>query len=145
MNERIVEMTGSIAGDIITLVKTILDTNDLRNSALRKDVQMKVRKQENPVIDLIFDDYLSYIEAGRKPRTGKMPRLSDLRDWAVKKGIPADNGTLFLLARSIRKNGIAARPILAVLEEELEKRFRLQWADKLFECIANEIGGNLLN
>ncbi|MDR1809454.1 MAG: hypothetical protein LBR34_03490 [Prevotella sp.] len=139
MNKRIKQLTESIAADIFTLARNILDANDLRNSALKRDMQVKVRRQENPVIDVVFNDYLHYIEAGRKPRTGRMPRLSALRDWALEKGIPADNATLFLLARSIWYNGATPRPILASLEEEIGKRFSAQWSDKLFECIVQEV------
>ena len=139
MNAPIAKITESIANDIMLLVQTVMGENGLSNSVLNGDVQVEVRNYESPVIDYIFDDYLTYIETGRKPCSGKMPQISSLRDWAIKKGIPADNSTLFLISRSIWRKGITSRPILATLEEEIEKNFMMQWADKLFDVIVKEL------
>ncbi|GAB6011054.1 hypothetical protein [Viscerimonas tarda] len=139
MNAPTLKVVESIVRDIMDLVQTIMNANDLRESALNKDTQLKIREQGNPVIDIIFNDYLSYLETGRRARSGKMPRISDLRDWALKKGIPTDNSALFLIARSIWQKGLTARPILAVLEEEIEKSFMHQWADSLFEALVGEL------
>jgi hypothetical protein len=139
MNKQAEILIQSIANDILMLTQNVLNAADLRNSALNKELQVKVHKWNNPVIDVLFNDYLNYIETGRKPRTGKMPRLSDLHRWAIEKKIPTDNNTLFLLARSIWEAGIPARPVLATLEDEISKHFQTKWAGELVECIAKEI------
>lgn len=139
MNEAIVKVLNSIAEDILSLVHLILDENGLKNSALKDEARCTVEASGNPVFTILFNDYVDYIENGRKPDSAVAPPISDLRDWALRKGIPATNDVLYAIAETIRKQGMAPRPILAMLEEEIEKSFENEWADELFEAIIREI------
>ncbi len=150
MTKGIEKVIENIANDVLTLAKTIvgeeLSANKssnkgiLKNSALQNDIQVKVvEMQGQVVIETMFNNYLNYIEQGRKPRSGKQPPIDALREWALSRGIPTDNSTLFLIGRAIWRDGLQARPILATLEEKIEEQFEDQWADLLFESITDEL------
>lgn len=132
----------TIANEILTLAHTLMESPEmgLRQSALNRDVRVVVSSYENPVvIETVFNDYIDYIEQGRKPMTGKQPPIDALRDWALAHGIATDNSTLFLISRAIWRNGYEARPILATLEQEIDERWESEWADMIFEEIMNQL------
>ncbi|PXV69209.1 hypothetical protein CLV62_101478 [Dysgonomonas alginatilytica] len=139
MNESMEKVLNSIAEDILSLAHLILDENGLKNSALKEDVRCTVEASGNPVFTILFNDYIDYIEGGRKSDSGIAPPISELRDWAQRKGIPATNDVLYAIAETIRKQGMAPRPILAMLEQEIDKSFENEWADQLFDAIIKEI------
>lgn len=139
MTDATMRVLNSIAEDILSLSHLILDENGLQNSALKDDVRCTVEASDNAVIRILFNDYIDYLENGRKPNSGEVPPISDLREWAQRKGIPATNDVLYAIAETIKKQGMAARPILARLEEQIEKSFSKEWADQLFEVIVEEL------
>jgi len=140
MKEDIAQVMEAIAGDVLKLACIILEKNGLKDSNLYNDVRVNIRQTENPiVIETLFDSYIDYLEQGRKPMTGKQPPIDTLRDWALSRGIPADNSTLFLISRAIWRNGQQGRPILSVLEEEIEKAFEEEWSDRIFKAITDEL------
>jgi len=139
MTPVLIKVVEAIAQDVLTLVHLILDENGVGDSLINEAVEVKVDQCDNPVIRVLFDDYITYIDAGRKPRSGNMPPISALRDWAQRKGIPTDNQTLFLISRAIWENGITGRPILATLESEIERSFENKWADSLMAAIIKEV------
>lgn len=151
MDTAITKAMEAIAADVLKLSQTILSDrnigtntktgkNTLKNSALEDSVRVEIRKMgESVVIETLFDNYISYIEQGRKPRTGKQPPIDALRDWALSRGIPTDNSTLFLIGRAIWRDGYEGRPVLATLEEEIEKQWDGKWADMLFDTIMDEL------
>lgn len=139
MNDAVLRVLNTIAEDILSLAHLILDENGLKNSALREDARCTVEASGNPVISVVFNDYINYIESGRKPDSGSVPPISALRDWAQRKGIPTTNDVLYAIAETIRRQGMAPRPILAMLEQEIEKSFENEWADRLFEAVVNEL------
>lgn len=139
MNDATIRVLNSIAEDILTLAHLILDENGLKKSALRDEVRCTVEASDNPVIRILFNDYIDYIEQGRKPDSGEAPPISELREWAQRKGIPVTNDVLYAIAQTIKKQGMAPRPILARLEEQIEDSFSNEWADQLFEAIIEEL------
>jgi len=139
MNTPVDDIIENIAQDILLLAQAITDENGLKKSMLRNNIKTEVYRMENPVIGILFNDYIDYIESGRKPCSGKKPPVSELREWASKKGLPTDNATLFAIAESIWRTGYTARPILATLEDEIDKSFENKWADDLFNTISNEL------
>ncbi|QIK55056.1 hypothetical protein G7051_12180 [Dysgonomonas sp. HDW5B] len=139
MNDATLKVLKAIAEDVLALAHLILDENGLKNSALRNGVRYTVECSDNPVITILFNDYVEYIENGRKPNSGEAPPISDLREWAQRKGIPATNDVLYAIAETIKKQGMAPRPVLAVLEQQIEDSFSNEWADQLFEAIMEEL------
>ena len=147
MNIATQKVINEIAADILSLAKAVFkDDKVSRNTKTGKnalkerteDIKLEV-DTNNTVIRLLFDDYLTYLENDRPPRKGKLPPLDELRDWALSKNIPTDNATLFLIARDIWRDGHEGRPILATIEEQIEKRFETEWYDKLFEATIDEL------
>lgn len=138
----------AIGQDIISLAHKVMENdsiatnpktgnNTLKNSTLIKNISFSAEGENDIVIRTFFDNYVQYIEQGRA--AGKMPPISALEAWAKQRGIPTDNGTLYAIANAIKRDGIAARPILATLEREIEQRFEQQWADQLFEALTTEL------
>ena len=139
MNDVTLKVLHAIAEDILSLAHLILDENGLKNSALKDDVRCAVEVSGNPIITILFNDYVEYIENGRKPDSGEAPPISDLREWAQRKGLSSTNDVLYAVAETIKKQGIAPRPVLAVLEQQIEESFSNEWADQLFEAILEEL------
>ncbi|MBB4036958.1 hypothetical protein GGR21_002872 [Dysgonomonas hofstadii] len=140
MKDSITQIIEVIAADVMKLSHIVMENNNLKNSALDKNMRVQVKQADNSiVIETLFDNYIDYIEQGRKPMTGKQPPIDALRDWALSRGIPTDNSTLFLISRAIWRDGTESRPILSALEEEIEKAFDEKWADQLFEAITDEL------
>lgn len=139
MSDAIIKALHSIAEDILSLVHLILDENGLKNSALKDETRCAVEASGNPVFSIIFNDYIDYLENGRSSDSGNAPPISVLRDWALLKGIPTTNDVLYAIAETIKRQGTAPRPILAMLEHEIDDSFNNQWADQLFEIIIKEV------
>lgn len=147
MNNTTQKVINEIAADILNLAKAVFKDDAISGNvktgknALRDkadDIRLEV-DTNNAVIRLLFDDYISYLEKGRPPRKGKQPPLDELRDWALSKNIPTDNSTLYLIARAIWRDGHKGRPIMATIEQQIERRFETEWYDKLFEATIDEL------
>lgn len=151
MNSPLRKVADAIAADVLALARFVMDddgvgvnpktgVNTLADSRLKQHFEVDVTEQGNSiVIDLLFDHYIEYLEGGRKPRTGKQPPVDALRDWALARNIPTDNSTLFLISRAIWRDGFDGRPILATLQEEIDRRFEEEWDDKIMEAMTAEI------
>lgn len=138
----------TIAAETLSLAQAIMDSSEmgLRDSALKKNMQVVISSYDNPVvIETLLDDYARYIEQGRKPMSGKQPPTDALRDWALAHGIATDNSTLFVISRAIWRHGYEGRPILATLEEKTEERWHSEWADMLFDAIVERLTTNFLD
>lgn len=151
MNEATLKIIEEIANDVLILSRLIMEDdsisanskvnkNTLRDSNLKKDVETKIESLDNPVvINALFNHYIVFLEWTRPKEYGKMPPVSALRDWALSRGIPTDNSTLFLIARAIWRDGHEGRPILATLEKQIEESFEKEIFDKLFDSIIDEL------
>ncbi|WP_101688273.1 hypothetical protein [Dysgonomonas massiliensis] len=91
------------------------------------------------VIKLLMDNYVGYIDRGRKPRSDKLVPIDELRDWALEKGIDVDNGTLYAISQAIWRDGIAPRPILSKIEEYADRAFDERWADLLMDALIDDL------
>lgn len=91
------------------------------------------------VVSLLVNDYIQYIESGRKP--GSYPPPNVIAEWCQSKGIPSDNGTVYLICRSIYENGIPARPIFDGADGvwELVDRHWEEWADMVFNTLTEQL------
>lgn len=149
MNKTTIDVINNIANDILTLVNIIFEDdsisnnrkvgkNTLKDSALRNDVETKVITSDNAIIQTFFNHYIIYVEKGRKKGAKRIP-IDVLRDWALKKGIPTDNNTLYAIQTAIVRDGIKGRPILATLENNIEELFEKQYFDELFTAIITEL------
>lgn len=151
MNEATLKVIEGIAGDVFTLAQLIMDDdtvssngkinkNTLRNSNLKKDIETKIESMDNPVvINALFNHYIIFLEWSRPKKYKKKTPIDMLRDWALSRGIPTDNDTLWKISNAIWRDGHQGRPILATLEKEIEESFDKEIFDKLFNSIIEEI------
>ena len=143
------QIAAKIAEEIITLARQIMrdngvnpktGRNSLRKSALLHPKSIiETLSGGSIVIRTLFSNYIRYIEHGRAPKQGKMPPVDALRDWASENGLSSDNNTLWAIAYAIWRDGYAGRPILSILEKEIDKKWSDNWANEIFHSLIDEI------
>ena len=134
--------------DIMALVRMVMESNvginskvgvnTLVNSQIYKTLSVKATNDGDLIFDIILNDYLVFIENGRR-KGAKMPPVEPIVRWARSKGIPTDNSTIYLIRRAISRDGIKARPFMAHVMEEIDREW-VDVADELFNKIMEEIG-----
>ena len=134
--------------DLMTLVRMVMESNvginnkvgmnTLENSNIYKTLSVKATNDGDLIFDIILNDYLVFIENGRR-KGAKMPPVKPIVDWARSRGIPTDNSTIFLIRRAISRDGIKARPFMAHVMEEVDREWNNGFADKLFNKIMEEV------
>lgn len=134
--------------DIMMLVQAVMEGQELvnhkvgRNTIIGSDIynnlQVKATNDGDLVFDILLNDYLTYIESGRR-KGAKFPPVEPIVKWARKRGIPTDNSTIFLIRRAISRDGIAPRPFMDKVFEDIEYAWDKGWADELFDEIMKMI------
>ncbi len=134
--------------DIMALVRMVMESNvginsktgsnTLVNSQIYKTLSVRATNDGDLIFDIILNDYLVYIENGRR-KGAKMPPIEPIVRWARSKGIPTDNSTIYLIRRAISRDGIKARPFMAYVFEEIDKEWDNNVADELFNKIMEDI------
>ena len=134
--------------DLMTLVRMVMESNvgindkvgknTLTNSEIYKTLQVKATNDGDLIFDIILNDYLVFIESGRR-KGAKFPPIEPIVRWARSRGIPTDNSTIFLIRRAISRDGIKARPFMAYVMEEVDKEWNDSLADELFSKIMEQI------
>lgn len=121
--------------DIMKLVQAVMDgqefSNDKISSDIYKNLQVNATNDGDLVFDIILNDYLKFIESGRR-KGADMPPVEPIIKWAKKHGIPTDNGTIYLIRRAISRDGIAPRPFMDKVFEDIDDVWDKNWADELF-------------
>ena len=130
--------------DLMTLVRMVMESNvginqkvganTLVGSDIYKTLSVKATNDGDLIFDILLNDYITFIESGRR-KGAKFPPVAPIVAWARKKGIPTDNSTIFLIRRAISRDGIAPRPIMAYVMDEVDREWDDQLADKLFNQI----------
>ena len=139
--------------DLMTLVRMVMESNvginqkvgrnTLTSSEIYKTLSVKATNDGDLVFDIILNDYLTFIESGRR-KGAKFPPVEPIVRWAKSRGISTDNSTIFLIRRAISRDGIKPRPIMQYVLEEVDKEWNDGLADKLFEKII-EVIDNFFN
>ena len=128
--------------DIMQLVSAAMEGQDLDNnkssSDIYKNLQVKATNDGDLVFDIILNDYLTFIESGRR-KGADMPPVEAIVEWAKKHGIPTDNSTIFLIRRAISRDGIAPRPFMDKVFDDIDDVWDKNWADELFDEIMRMI------
>lgn len=135
----------TIASDIADIVRAVMSSetgvnrkvgkNTLKDSELFRSVRTKA--EGDIVIDLLLNDYVIYVESGRR-KGAKMPPPAPIADWCRRKGLPADNSTVFAICRAIARDGIAPRPVMAEAFDMMDSSFNW-WGDIIFEEICGRL------
>ena len=137
----------AIGKDIAKIVRTVMESNvginskvgvnTLVNSQIYKTLSVKATNDGDLIFDIILNDYLVFIENGRR-KGAKMPPVEPIIRWCRQKGIPTDNSTVYLIRRAISRDGIKARPFMVHVFEEIDREWD-SWADEIFNLIMDEI------
>ena len=134
--------------DLMTLVRMVMESNvginsktgsnTLVDSNIYKTLSVKATNDGDLIFDIILNDYLVFIESGRR-KGAKFPPVEPIVKWARSRGIPTDNSTIFLIRRAISRDGIKPRPFMAHVLEEIDREWDDQLADELFNKLISEI------
>ena len=147
MNENIIKAFNLLAVDILDLFHKVLASdvginrkpmaskNTLKDSRLAQTAQIQT---DIPFYHLILNDYIDDIENGRRVKAPLVP-ISDLRDWARRKGIPSDNKTLEIIQYAIWRDGIQGRPVMKTFFSMLDKEWNSTYSKQLFEAILHNL------
>ena len=133
----------AIASDVVSLVRQVMEgdtginrkvgVNTLKDSELFKSVRASA--SGDIVIDLLLNDYVIYVESGRR-KGSKMPPFDVIASWCKRKGLPSDNSTVWAICRAISRDGIAPRPVMATVFDLMDSdEWSGRWLDELFEEI----------
>ena len=109
-----------------------MESNGLKDSDIYRELSVHATNDGDLVLDITLNDYIEYIENGRRAG-GKFPPMEAIIKWCKEKGIPTDNSTIFLIRRAIAREGVEPRPIMAKVFQELDSKWDNSWSDKLFE------------
>lgn len=121
--------------DIMDIVRVVMESNI--DSDSYKNLKVIAKNDGDLVFDIILNDYLEFIESGRR-KGADMPPVEAIVEWAKKHGIPTDNSTIFLIRRAISRDGIAPRPFMATVMEQIDLNMP-NWYDKIFDEITKLI------
>ena len=135
-----------IANEVVAFVHAVMEgetgvnrkvnINTLKDSELFKSVQSSA--EGNIVISLLLNDYVVYVESGRRAGA-KMPPPTAIAEWCKRKGLPTDNNTVFAICKAIARDGISPRPVMATAFSMMDERWENDWSDRIFNEIIEEL------
>lgn len=154
MEVELAKIIKSFAEDIVEEARKIMasnvgvnektGTNTLKDSNLYKQIDWSFREEgEDIIIDTLFNFYITFIEWERPKNYGKMPPISAIQKWLVRKHIVPNNKNIrsvaFLIARAIQRDGHRGRPILATLFKNTDEKWDKELSYKLFNEIIKDL------
>ena len=134
-------LSKAFAEDVMNITADIMASNIMVNNKVGRNTiapdsnifkEMYAKASGNIVIELLLNDYVQYIESGRKAGS-KFPPLEPIVQWAKKRGIKTDNSTMFLIRRAIAEDGIKPRPFMYKVFETIDKKWDASWSSDLFQ------------
>ena len=138
--DSITSLAKAFAEDVMNITADIMASSMLVNDKVGRNTiapdsnifkEMYAKASGNIVIQLLLNDYVQYIESGRKAGS-KFPPIQPIVQWAKKRGIPTDNSTIFLIRRAIAEDGIRPRPFMYKVLETIDKKWDGEWSSELF-------------
>lgn len=138
--DSITSLAKVFAEDVMNITADIMASSMLVNNNVGRNTiapdsnifkEMYAKASGNIVIQLLLNDYVQYIESGRKAGS-KFPPIQPIVQWAKKRGIPTDNSTIFLIRRAIAEDGIRPRPFMYKVLETIDKKWDGEWSSELF-------------
>lgn len=124
-----------IQDELYIIIEYTMKNYGLRNSDVAKDARVQFN---DTLFSLVFPDYITYINSGRKPNS-KMPPTEAIVEWCRSKGIPTDNNTVWKIRQGIARQGIAARPVIDSIMELAQNEWDRDWSQKVFNEIISEL------
>ena len=139
--DSITSLAKAFAEDVMNITADIMASSMLVNDKVGRNTiapdsnifkEMYAKASGNIVIQLLLNDYVQYIESGRKAGS-KFPPIQPIVQWAKKRGIPTDNSTIFLIRRAIAEDGIRPRPFMYKVLETIDNKWEGEWSSELFQ------------
>lgn len=124
-------------------VNTKVGVNTLVDGRVFQEIETDVEDVE--LVNLLVNDYIQYIESGRRPGTYPPPNV--IAEWCQRRGIPSDNRTVYLICRSIYEKGIPARPIFdgnGGVWDMIDKEWST-WSEVIFQTITDYLSEDFNN
>jgi|TARA_R110000782_G_scaffold33087_1_gene80198 hypothetical protein len=125
------------------LIRLLKKEGKVASSALINSISYKLKEQAGLIqYQLIANDYLQYVDEGRKP--GSYPPIRAIADWVRVKGISKD--AIFPIARSIFKFGIKPTNVLkkTLTEIQTSPTLRNKYEDTLVENMEKLLQAELI-
>ena len=138
--DNITLLAKAFAEDVMNITADIMASSMLVNDKVGRNTispnsdifkQMYAKASGNIVIQLLLNDYVQYIESGRKAGS-KFPPIEAIRKWAKKKLGKEDNSTIFLIRRKIVEDGIKPRPFMYKVFDTIYDKWDGEWSSELF-------------
>lgn len=129
----------AIRSDLLKIFQESLQRVGQQGSEVYRTLKVTVNDSSD-IFKVIYNDYLDYIDSGRRPKAKRVP-IRDLIAWCKKKGLPSDNNTVYAIQQSIYNKGIPSKPIFDYINRSVDVKWDKEWADELF----NEITDKILN
>ena len=126
--ENIMKITADIMASNLMLNKNGINTIAPDSKIFK---EMYAKASGNIVIQLLLNDYVQYIESGRKAGS-KFPPIEAIRKWAKKKLGKEDNSTIFLIRRKIVEDGMKPRPFMYKVLDTIYDKWDGEWSSELF-------------
>lgn len=139
--DSITSLAKAFAEDVMNITADIMASSMLVNDKVGRNTiapdsnifkEMYAKASGNIVIQLLLNDYVQYIESGRKAGS-KFPPIQPIVQWAKKRNIPTDNSTIFLIRRAIAEDGIRPRPFMYKVLETIDNKWDGEWSSELFQ------------
>ena len=143
--DSITSLAKSFAEDVMTITSDIMASNLMLNkkgiNTIAPDSkifkEMYAKASGNIVIQLLLNDYVQYIESGRRKSTKAKkvapPPVKAIVEWAKNRNIPTDNLTIYKIRSAIVRDGIKPRPFMYKVLETIDKKWDGEWSSDLFQ------------
>lgn len=152
--QRIKDAVAQLAEEIKAVVQAVLQGNELGDSQLYKDLRVDV--DDVDLIKITVNDYIKYIQSGRKKGSGKghFPPVEIIAAWCSSKGITNDNAHILSICWKIYwygiKDGVLPRPLFEKEEGGWENgdaspigdtidNYWDEWSSMIFDAITSEL------
>ena len=138
--DNITLLSKAFAEDVFNITADIMASNIMVNkkgiNTIAPDSkifkEMEAKASGNIVIELLLNNYVKYIESGRK-KGSKFPPIEAIRQWAKNKLRKEDNLTIYKIRSAIVRDGIKPRPFMYKVLETIDKKWDGEWSSELFQ------------
>ena len=138
--DNITLLAKAFAEDVMNITADIMASNLMVNkkgiNTIAPDSkifkEMEAKASGNIVIELLLNDYVKYIEIGRK-KGSKFPPIEASREWAKNKLGKEDNLTIYKIRSAIVRDGIKPRPFMYKVLNTIDKKWDGEWSSELFQ------------
>ena len=128
--EDVMNITADIMASSVMVNKKVGRNTIAPDSKIFKEMYAKA--SGNIVIELLLNDYVQYIESGRK-KGSKFPPIEAIRQWAKNKLGKEDNLTIYKIRSAIVRDGIKPRPFMYKVLNTIDKKWDGEWSSELFQ------------